>query len=311
MAFVDQATQDSRRRALLMEQSQSNIQQGLNKFGDIAAARQKALLDQGTNEKLMQFKVAQNKREEDKFNLGVKQQEDKNKNDKFKLALEHGHKTGDYSLADSLGPEVFGSSYKPVQSGPVPTKYNTPKEVKPPKVPKAGKTPSVPPESELPGYNQEGDLTVSSKELSDLRTMDASRQSINKSAEELKSSFDSAGYLDRALPWGQKNQKINTLLTDLQLQAKEAAKLGALSGPDMDLVNNLIGSFTGPVDAFKNKEDAKSAIQEVQDVLGRKVQFEAKTRGFNPVSQPVQSNISHPDPAKEARRQELLKKAGK
>lgn len=115
MAFVAAGDSAARKRALLenqqLESAAQGIMSGLKSYSDYDTERRKAAL---LAEEKQQVRIDKANEAEEKANAEWnKQERDKEKN-KWDTAVQIGKDTGDYSLANELGPSMFSGSYKPL-----------------------------------------------------------------------------------------------------------------------------------------------------------------------------------------------------
>lgn len=79
-------------------------------------------------------------------------------------------------------------------------------------------------------------------------------------------------------------QKVEKDISDLIIAIKEAANLGALSGPDMGLAEAAIGRLRGigdKLNPFTSREEAVMGLADIVNKSNQKVESEAASRGFN------------------------------
>lgn len=274
MAFVPAGDSELRKRALfqnaLIQDAQKQIQSGFSSLADIDREKRKqALLEQ---EIISRANMEEARRNEE-FNREMRKEE----REAQKFDYEKGVKEKELDFKEQELALKREEARKPKTLTPYQEELLNIKRGQ-------GQGQAV-----IPGYESSSGLKLSSAEIDKLRTKEGSRKSIEDTAEELKAAFSQSGYFDRALPASRLNTKINSLITDLQLEAKEAANLGALTGPDLDLVNNLIGKFTGPIDALRGNQAAISAIDDVKNILSKKVRSQIEARGLTPINQPTQA----------------------
>lgn len=272
MAFIPASESAARRKALMqnemLESASSNIVSGLKGIAaaDIEQRKQALLAQEKQQDRIDRANAAEGLANE-KFNLGMRKEEF----DREKLNVETKLKEDKLKQDAEIAGLNRAARIEAARIGAGTKQEN-----------RQIKATEKAQELNIPGYELSGESRPASNEVKDLRTKEASRLAITKTAKELSDAFGNSGYLGRATGLGQNARDIDRLMTDLKLQAKEAANLGALSGPDMGLVEDLVGKFTGPFDALKNKSEAMKAAKDVSDILSRKVQFELGTRGYSP-----------------------------
>lgn len=70
---------------------------------------------------------------------------------------------------------------------------------------------------------------------------------------------------------GPGKQELGSLLSDAQIQYKEAANLGALTGPDMGMIEKALGDPTSPLQLLRGgAQGSLRGIQATQDMLDRR-----------------------------------------
>jgi hypothetical protein len=90
------------------------------------------------------------------------------------------------------------------------------------------------------------------------------------------------GIVDKIrIPGSAEREQAGNLYTDLQLQAKEAAQLGALAGPDITILENLLADPTS-VKAMAGLRNIGANLKSARDVLGRRKASHEKIYGKLP-----------------------------
>lgn len=64
---------------------------------------------------------------------------------------------------------------------------------------------------------------------------------------------------------------IDSDIADLQLEMKNLAELGAIAGPDLDLVNSSLGVLSGPIDKLNPLISRKDAIDQLKEVANKAI----------------------------------------
>ena len=108
------------------------------------------------------------------------------------------------------------------------------------------KSEDVPPEYEIaPDGNPSAD---SRKKFTALVT---SQRKLKNLTAQMRKEMEGVGTLDKLAP-GQKRDRLNQLATQIGIEGKNVAELGALSGPDMDLMNAMVKNPTSAINVFSN-----------------------------------------------------------
>lgn len=122
----------------------------------------------------------------------------------------------------------------------------------------------------------------SSKDAEEMKKLNLSNKNLQDAGTGLITKLGKINTLDRT---GLTNnwKLIEQDLTQMALQGKELANLGALSGPDFELMNKDIGSITL---SSINTIGAKGAVTRIQSMIDRaqsKVHNAASSRGYKPL----------------------------
>jgi hypothetical protein len=120
-------------------------------------------------------------------------------------------------------------------------------------------------------------------------------------------SLNDAGPLDRfgavKIPFTEKQIgtskgiALESNLTDMKLQLKELANLGALSGPDMSLIESAMGNVTGLGSLIGGKERGMQQLNEILNRAKSRVKDQATSRGYRPQQGYLESPQQAPSPA--------------
>ncbi len=146
----------------------------------------------------------------------------------------------------------------------------------------------------ITGYNvADPDRVIPSvKDAEEVKKATASLKALQATGGEVQDKMNAAGPLDRfgsiTIPFT--NKKIGTEkgidldsgVTDMVLQAKELANLGAITGPDMELMNSAMGNITGIGSLIGGKDRAIKQLSEVLSRARSKVETNATSRGYAP-----------------------------
>lgn len=177
----------------------------------------------------------------------------------------------------------------------------------------------------LPGFEIQPGYRLEDKDRELLKTQNAAASNIQTVGKRLIDGLDKNG-ITSGFGFTDADKNASQNISEMQLQLKELFNLGAITGPDMDLVNANMGKLQGPLDMlnpFNTREDAKNQIKNVINSAIQRVSGTAEARGarYLPAqgqpqavaqSPQVQAKIQQYTPEqKTARLQELRMKASK
>lgn len=136
---------------------------------------------------------------------------------------------------------------------------------------------------QVPGFKFQQGQRPTEKSAEELRKQSAAVNNIENLANELKADVGKGGM---ALLPSERKTKLQQKYTQLQLAMKEAADLGAISGPDMAIIQRSIPDPSAWGDAVvtrgAGRPEAYGTV--LQDVKGR-LGATAKARGYEPEQQ--------------------------
>lgn len=140
------------------------------------------------------------------------------------------------------------------------------------------------------GYTEDESAEVTKQDIEAVKKADVATKNVvdrvNSLAEKIKKfGFSSGLGLTKA------DIAIDSDISDLQLEMKELANLGALAGPDLDLVNASLGVLSGPIDKLNpliSREDAIEQLKEVANKAINRSKNIAETRGLKRTSKAPQ-----------------------
>lgn len=144
---------------------------------------------------------------------------------------------------------------------------------------------NLPQANTIPGYENLTGQKPSEKDAEGLKKLSKTTTNILNAAEALKSSIRKHG-VSSGFGTTEGGRAVDQDLTNLQIELKNLYELGALSGPDMGLVNNAIGKISGPMAYLTPGNDKASAVEQVQRIVEKAIQnqqSEASARGFKPI----------------------------
>jgi hypothetical protein len=131
-----------------------------------------------------------------------------------------------------------------------------------------------------------------SKDAEEIKKATASLKGLQSTGVKIQDDIGGSSPLDRfgavTIPFTdkkigtEKGIALDSDLTDMVLQAKELANLGAITGPDMKLMESAMGNVTGLGSLVGGKERAKKQIGEIIDRAKTKMGLSATTRGYTP-----------------------------
>lgn len=148
-------------------------------------------------------------------------------------------------------------------------------------------------DANITGYNVANPSVIpSSKDAEEVKNATGGLKTLQGTGASLQEKLKNAQGLDRfgsmRIPFTDKQigtdagVGIESDLTAMKLQQKELDKLGALSGPDMRLIDDAFGSVTGIGALFGDKGSAAKKIQAVLDRAKQRVSANATSRGYAP-----------------------------
>lgn len=152
--------------------------------------------------------------------------------------------------------------------------------------------------------------------LDDAKKMKAGLQSlrnIDTEANRLETTYKDGG----AAIGGTRAQSMNQAVTAMQMEAKNISELGALSGPDLDIIKKLSAlnptGFSAAVKEMFGTQDTMQALEQFRSWAKERVQNAKKTYGYqDPAGQTQQpaSPAGTLTPAQKTRLEELRRKRG-
>jgi hypothetical protein len=158
----------------------------------------------------------------------------------------------------------------------------------------------------IPGFIQLTNIKPTEKDKEELKKAMGVSLDINNLGSRLISNVQKHG-ITSGLGISEGDRLIAQDIKAFQLKLKDLAGLGALTGPDMDILNKSIGAIQGPqAMAFADKQSAINQIKSVLERAQAGLDSSASSRGFA-----VKGREKQPmgiSAQQEARRQELLRK---
>ncbi len=138
---------------------------------------------------------------------------------------------------------------------------------------------------EVPGYKNVSGFKPTEKDVEELKKLTKTTENIINASNSLKDSLKKYG-VSSGLGITEGGRRVDQDLTSLQIELKNQYELGALSGPDMGLVNNAIGKISGIGAYLTPSNEKEAAIAQVQAVVEKALRNQAaaaEARGFQPV----------------------------
>lgn len=146
----------------------------------------------------------------------------------------------------------------------------------------------------VPGYELTGQVKPTAKEASDLRSAVATRDSFMKKLQRYKGLVNMYGTYENTIssPAG---DQMASLATQMQLDLKNIAELGALSGPDMGLMIDLLPNPNSLASMFKSKAGLLQKLNQLEREAKDRVESGMASKGYRRVgsaSQETQQPVS-------------------
>ena len=148
----------------------------------------------------------------------------------------------------------------------------------------------------IPGFEINEGYTLNEKDRDLLKTQNAAAQNIQTVGKRLLDGIDKNG-ITSGFGFTDADKAASQNISEMQLQLKELFNLGAITGPDMDLVNANMGKLQGPIDMlnpFNTREDAKNQIKNVINSAIQRVSGTAQARGATYLPAQQQQGVSAP-----------------
>lgn len=133
----------------------------------------------------------------------------------------------------------------------------------------------------LPDFEIKPGYRLDNKDREELKNANTAAQSIQITGQKLLDGIKNNG-ITSGLGLTRADRDADQNISEMQLQLKELFKLGAITGPDMDLINSNMGRLRGPIDMinpFNSRDDATSQIEKIIQSAMQRVSSSAKARG--------------------------------
>lgn len=139
--------------------------------------------------------------------------------------------------------------------------------------------PGSSPESAVPGLIPTGVVAPTKAEAEKLRGVMGQAKDFSAGLKEYRDLVEKNGSFEA---FGEDAQRMKVLATDLQLKAKNPAfyELGVLSGPDLKMIEKLIGNPDSLSSMFTRDKTALAGLDQLAERVGSKVASDANARGY-------------------------------
>jgi uncharacterized protein YnzC (UPF0291/DUF896 family) len=151
------------------------------------------------------------------------------------------------------------------------------------------------PSKPVSGYETASpDVKVTPQDIEDVKKSEIATKNVVDRINSLSKNIKEYGF---ATGFGitKGDRAVGSDIADLQLEMKELARLGALAGPDLELVNASLSTLSGPLDAINplmSREDAVAQLKTVAEKAVNRLKNISETRGLKKTSE----NIKFIDP---------------
>lgn len=132
--------------------------------------------------------------------------------------------------------------------------------------------------STIPGMQLRQGFRPPEKTVEELRSGKTTLDSLNSTFDKLDEAIGKYG--TRLAP-GKENAILGTLITNAQLQLKEAQKLGVLNGPDLQLMVKQLGDPTSIRGALQGPEALQMKLKQAKALLNKQYKLSAANAGFD------------------------------
>lgn len=133
----------------------------------------------------------------------------------------------------------------------------------------------------VPGYDVLPDAAPTDQDAKEVKKISSGINGANRAIDKLRE-YIKKGPGVRSLPGSQERAQLDSLAKSLVIDMKEAANLGALAGPDMDLVMGMIGDPTGAKAAWMGNEDYLKVLNQAQATINQKHADRVSAYGYAP-----------------------------
>lgn len=126
----------------------------------------------------------------------------------------------------------------------------------------------------IPGYQRKQGIRPLPTEAANLRAGVGKADALIATLEDIKAQIDKTG--TAGIPFTDARADLEGTYANALLIAKDVAKLGALAGPDVDIINKALGTPS----AFTTKDAAKARVDRAIKEAQRLTQKELSARGY-------------------------------
>jgi hypothetical protein len=133
----------------------------------------------------------------------------------------------------------------------------------------------------VPGYELTGQVRPTGKEAADLRSGIATRDSFLQKLKSYRDLIEKYGTYENTIT-SAAGDKMATLATQMHLDLKNIAELGALSGPDMGLMIQLLPEPNAWTSAFKSKAGLMQKLGQLQKEAITRINNQLLSKGYRP-----------------------------
>lgn len=130
------------------------------------------------------------------------------------------------------------------------------------------------------GYDVLPGASPTDQDAKEVKKISSGINGANSAMNKLRESIRKNGV--RSLPGSKERKELNSIAKSVVIDMKEAANLGALAGPDMDLVLGMMGDPTGLEAAYMGDADYLKVLDQAQDLLNEKHGQKVRAYGFAP-----------------------------
>lgn len=133
----------------------------------------------------------------------------------------------------------------------------------------------------VPGFRRSGNITPTPEEAQKLRSSMSGAENFLSELDEYVNLVKKDGNGNFEM-FGPDSARMKTLATSLQLKAKSPAQydLGALSGPDLDMIEKLVQDPSSFSAFFTSTDTALAGLDQLRDSLSNKAMSMAKGSGY-------------------------------
>lgn len=136
-------------------------------------------------------------------------------------------------------------------------------------------------ELNIPGWKRDPNVTPSLKEVTDGRTMAGELEAFEQNIEKMKGLIDKEGaYIYGGVGSGKDAAQAEGLSKSLQMNLKNLYELGAITGPDMEILQKMVYDPTSWKGMFTRDEKASEKYDTLLDTLQTNVNNQMSKRGY-------------------------------